>query len=752
MNKRLFFLLLLVVSFNVDAQALNKDGSIVTGVLTASFDPRATFSASGEPVLPFPTSLLFLDTTDLTLNIPVDDPANISDPGVALSALDGFSTTEKWITGFTDGTAGNYDNAVPGSIDPASVIPGKSVRVFEVTTSQFVAVTSIVAELTPWVDYLALAVTADKIAILPLKPLKEYTSYMAVLTNDIRDINGNDATPDRTYGLGKTSVPWVDENGHSTYGLFDDATAIGLETIRQITQSMELNAASVGINPDDIVLAWTVHTQSITPTLKLLRSIAQPATTQIVPTGMNTSAVGGFGLADIHIGVITLPYYLGIPSAENPIAPLTDFWKAPPGAYVPPFDQFGLDPTSTNITFANPFPVLNGMQTVPLIVTAPNANSGFTKPAEGWPVVIYQHGLTRNRTDMLAMADAIASAGYVVVSMDQPLHGVVPDVAPELAAFYIENTPFAPIANERTFDADYWDNVTGAPVPDGIGDPSGRSSFNLANLQASRDNARQAIADLSILALSLQNMSIDGDDTPDLNAFNVAVVSHSAGGFVAIPFAAIEPIVSRLYVNATGGGIMRTFNGGHFGPDFVQPFLSAFAGVEVGTPEFETFLLIAQTVLDSSDSINWAAELAPKMPVVHNQVQEDGTVPNVVPGAPLAGSEALNRVMGLSSYSTTQASPEGLSAVARFQQPADHESLFVPVYPEVTAEMQKQMVTFIASKGTFVEVGNADLLVPEVEMVITRLADPVKKGGKKGRDDTQQPGPDLEFERLDGLQ
>ena len=36
---------------------------------------------------------------------------------------------------------------------------------------------------------------------------------MAVLTNDIRDTEGNDATPDRTYSLGKTSVPWVDETG-----------------------------------------------------------------------------------------------------------------------------------------------------------------------------------------------------------------------------------------------------------------------------------------------------------------------------------------------------------------------------------------------------------------------------------------------------------------------------------------------------------------------------------------------------------
>ena len=690
--------------------ALNKDGSVVTGVLTAAYDPLGG-------VFPFPFNLLFLNTTDLTLNPPVADPNDVTDPTVALSSLDGFSTTEKWTTSFID------VNGAPGNIDPSSVVPGQSVRVFQVTTASLVVVTGLVRELSPGVEYTAVTAPGGILAIIPLVPLAEYTAYMAVLTNDIRDSAGNDATPDLTYFLTKRRTPWVDANGSSAYSLLDDLTAQALEPQRQITQSMEFAAAAAGVNIDDIVLSWTVQTQSITPTLRLLRSIAQPATTQIVPTGLNTSAVGGFGLADIHIGIITLPYYLGVPSAENPIAQLTDFWKAAPGGYVPPFDQFGLDPTSTNITIANPFPTLTDMQTVPLIITAPNANSGLNKPTEGWPVVIYQHGLTRNRTDALAIADAIASTGHVVVSMDQPLHGVVPDVEPQLAPFYIEATPFAPIANERTFDADIWNNTTGAPGPDGIMDSSGRSSINLANLQAARDNIRQAEIDLSILALSLQNMSIDGDDTPDLNAFNVSVVSHSAGGFVAIPFAAVEPIVSRIYANATGGGIIRTLNGGRFGPDFVQPFLSIFAGVEVGTPEFEAYLIVAQTLFDSADSINWAAETAMKMPVLHNQVIDDGTVPNVVPGAPLAGSEALNRIMGLNSYNTSQADPEGFSGVARFVQPAGHESLFVPTFPAVTAEMQGQMASFIASGGTFVNVGNPELLVPVVQMEVEPAKD-----------------------------
>ena len=44
-----------------------------------------------------------------------------------------------------------------GVIDPDTVIPGQSVRVFQVTTQSFVFVTGIIRELTPGVDYTAVA-------------------------------------------------------------------------------------------------------------------------------------------------------------------------------------------------------------------------------------------------------------------------------------------------------------------------------------------------------------------------------------------------------------------------------------------------------------------------------------------------------------------------------------------------------------------------------------------------------------------
>jgi hypothetical protein len=358
MNKK-FILVLFTLLFAANAAAddcctvgpaTNKDGSIVTGIVTAVFNPSAG-------VIPLPSNLLFLGTTDFTLEPPIDgDPNDYGDPFVALGTLDGFSTTEKWVTTFT---------ARPYALDTSSIKAGQNVRMFEVSTvfGTIVAVSGVVRELTPNLEYVTVA-SGNTLAIIPTSPLKEMTTYMAVLTNGIKDTEGNDATPDQTYYLSKKADPWVDAEGHSTYSLVDDATAASLEGLRRITAGQEAAAASMGIPKEDIILSWTAQTQSITPVLKNLRSIARPAPTTVGPTGLNTAAVGGAGVADIYAGIITIPYYLGVPSAANPTAPLTDFWTAEPGAYVAPFDALGLDPTSTNITVANPFPVVTSMQTV----------------------------------------------------------------------------------------------------------------------------------------------------------------------------------------------------------------------------------------------------------------------------------------------------------------------------------------------------------------------------------------------------
>lgn len=728
MNKRLI-LVLFTLLFSVNALAehnpppTNKDGSVVTGLLTANFNPS-------DGVAPIPTNLFFLGTTDFTLNPPIGDadPNDYGNPLVALSTLDGFSTTEKWITTF-------YSE--PYSLDPDSIVPGQSVRMFEVSTvfGTIVAVSGVVRELTPGLEYVTAFVGGDTLAIIPTAPLKEMTTYMAVLTNDIKDTAGNDATPDQTYFLSKSPDPWIDGNGNSTNPLIDNATAQSLEGLRQITLGQEAAAASRGVNPADIILSWTAQTQSITPVLKNVRSLAKPAPVTVGPTNLTTQAVGGFGVADIYAGIITIPYYLGVPSASNPTAPLTDFWTAEPGAYVAPFDALGLDPTSTAITVANPFPVVTSMQTVPVLMTVPNALSQKTKPAAGWPVVIFGHGVTRSRADMLAMADVAALAGYAVIAMDFPLHGISPD-DPLLGMLHAKAGPFADFANERTFDVDYVNNITGAPGPDGVADASGTHMINLTSSLTSRDNLRQGQADLSVLALSIPHISYDGDALSDLDGGTIQYVGQSMGSIMGTPLLAVEPTVSNAVLSVPMGGLARGLEASPtFGPR-IQAGLEAAAGLVPGTADYEQFFLVFQTVLDAGDPINWSAEAARYNNILLHEVIGDTVTPNYVPTAPLSGTEPMIRVMGLMPYSSTQYKGLGLDAVGRFVPPATHGSLLDPSSSgAATAEMQGQVASYLASKGTTVFVGDASTMVPQVAVDMQSGSDVKEPGSSKKRKD-----------------
>ena len=677
--------------------ATNPDGSDATAVLEAQFDP-----ANG--VLPFPNNLLLSGSEDLTLNPPVEDPTDFGDPSVALSALDGFSTVAPWSFSFDQ------------PIDPDTVVAGSSVRLFEV---QFafgtVTVESINSELTPGVDYIAQAVSPTSVAIVPTQPLQEMTGYMAVVTNGITDQQGNAATPSQTYFLTKSTDPLVDPAGVSTEPLLDNASAGALEPIRQLVNAQETAASGEGIDRDDIVLSFTATTQAVTPVLSAMRSTAEPTSSQIaqvcaapgacLSTADVLPAGASPGIADLYVGVVDLPYYLGVPSATKPTAPLTDFWTAAPGAYVPPFDGLGLNPTSTNVTVANPFPVKTADQKAPMLVTVPNASSGQVKPAAGWPVVIFQHGITGNRTQALALADAMAAIGYAVVSIDKPLHGLTDVTSP----LYVENTGFGAIANERTFDLDLQNNETGASGPDGIIDDSGAWFVNLGSLLTARDNLRQSQADLSTLALNIPNMDVDGDGVPDFDGSNINFVGLSLGAMNGVPFLAVESTVSNAVLSVPGGGIAQLLsNSDSFGP-VVRNGLAA-AGVEPDSADYEQFLLIAQTVLDSADPINWGGLTAATNSVLLQQVKDDGVVPNAVATAPLSGTEPLIRIMGLDAITETTTDPLGIRGAVRMIQ-GGHGSLLDPTAgPTVTAEMQGQAASMISSGGASVVIGDDSLI------------------------------------------
>lgn len=675
--------------------ATNDDGTLVTGEVIANFDPS-------NGIIPFPNNLLLAGTTDLTINAPVADANDFGDPVAALNSLDGFSTVAPASTTFST------------EVDPTTVIPGGSVRVFEVSlTGPGGAVTGVIRELTGGAEFVATlganGPDGATLVVVPLVPLQQLTTYLVVVTDDVTDVAGNDSTPSQVYFLSKRPEPLVDANGVSTVPLLDSGLARSLEPLRRLVSAQEAAVgAAAGIPSEEIVISWTFTTQSITPTLQALRSLAQPQLTRLAPTGLTTAAIGGLGAADIYVGTIDLPYYLGIPESPNDPVILREFFRAEPGAYVPPFDAFGLDPTSTFVTVANPIPVPQGVVTVPVLVTVP---SGQGEPGAGWPTVIYQHGVTRNRTDALAVADAMAGIGHAVVAIDQPLHGVTvrdPAVDP-LAAFNIENTPLGAVADERTFDVDLIDNATGAPGPDGVTDPSGAHFINLASLLTSRDNFRQTQADLLVLTATIPTMDLNGDGFGDFDSV-VKFAGQSLGAMAGIPYAAVsEDELESTFLSVPGGGIPGLLLGSQTFGDRIRGGLAAL-GVVPGTPEFDQFFVVAQTVTDPVDPINWATRAAAKRPVLLHEVIGDTVIPNAVPGFPLSGTEPLIRVMGLEPLLGTTQDPDGLRVAGRFTG-ATHGSLIAPAPPEVRAEMQLQAASFIAAMGLQVFVDAVEFLV-----------------------------------------
>ena len=119
-------------------------------------------------------------------------------------------------------------------------------------------------------------------------------------------------------------------------------------------------------------------------------------------------------------------------------------------------------------------------------------------------------------------------------------------------------------------------------------------------------------------------------------------------------------------------------------------------------------------------------------PILLHEVIDDQVFPNVVPGSPLAGTEALIKVMGLTAYSSTQQSADGLRAAGRFVPPATHGSWLDPSSsPAAFVEMQKQAVTFVGSFGGVVEVTDESTMVPVVEAQSSAVVDLTEKKGSK---------------------
>ncbi|EON91797.1 hypothetical protein MARLIPOL_11920 [Marinobacter lipolyticus SM19] len=164
-----------------------------------------------------------------------------------------------------------------------------------------------------------------------------------------------------------------------------------------------------------------------------------PASVAPVPfvSAVTSGILDAFGAASTDVtaaqGTVSLPYYLGTSGADL----VTKSWVADDELATQlntAFESIGLaipqaDPSvSTAVNYVFPFPKEQATVEVPMLALYPTDGSTL----QG--VVLYQHGITTDRSAALTFGTALAANGYAVIAVDQPLHGVAAFTAEEQEA------------------------------------------------------------------------------------------------------------------------------------------------------------------------------------------------------------------------------------------------------------------------------------------------------------------------------
>ncbi|MDT3274377.1 lipase [Shewanella sp. SP2S2-4] len=775
--------------------------------------------------VPLPNDLLFSGTKDGTLSIPGESSGNYVDPQIALGALDGWSTTSPISI---DIDLAKKHDGTPLTLMAASVAQPGAVRMFEATVGgplssdaectakPSVSACKVGAELQFGVDFVSTA-SGNKVVIVPLKPLKAGQSYIYATTNLIQDSEGRGIAPSTTYGLLKLDITTLP---------LETPDQLMLQTL--VNSYEKGIAAAHNVDPSTISYSGLFTTQSVAnvyETTKLLMAKGAPYAPSFAQmptpagytvaqavglTDSNSAAFKAADLADVYTAKIKLPIYgdcssVSCLSAEG--KPLINgHWKAQGDSPVSVLlalqagtlsqNNFGMQAVANGIanpadalanpslmagktwllddgtavdktkhlTKFNPIPAIKGYETVPVLISIPNAaklaalynNPDLaTAPLAGWPTTIALHGLGGGKEMSLAYAGSYAAMGVATIAIDMPLHGARSFDANGDGVYEVS-------ATDPSFGA-----VVGTPDAFKNGNPL--VFVNISSTLSVRDNFRQATMDHLGVRLALTGLAQGLAQAGQPQVFDVSKISAqglSLGAIVGTDFATYAStgmknpatgdalpnayVINALSLAAPAGGLAGSFAGSAtFGPVLFSNIKASAtfqalvdkantAGYEVGSPEYEalvqavyaqfipTFAFAVQTAVDSADPINHASMLkATDLPVHLIEIAGDGNgnlpdqvLPNRVDNFPLSGTEPLISAIGLPCVDSTSKG----HGVVRFSK-GHHSSIVSPgetdatdgMAAAATVEMQTQVANYAATAGK----GDATILVTNSDVIAT---------------------------------
>ncbi|MGE6757206.1 hypothetical protein ACQKGO_04255 [Corallococcus interemptor] len=667
-------------------QGFSREDIVLMWTFSIVNQPEATISLAATPrlplpIIPFPNNLI-RNPVKGTLEFPVPNtPGLQQDLFTGLNSLDGFSTTGAIVSengddqGVLDGTM--FREAADGpapKLDPTTLAEG--VKFFKVNNQDKGTQPDWTTCLVNNAGDCGTSVGADgavpvpqQLQIVPKAPLDGATEYGAVLTTDLKDDKGRNVAPATAFALLRLANPVYDEVAQkSLISSVPDGLAKELEPRRKLLKAYfdkvaaPVEKGGLGIPRSKIALGWNFTTQSTTSVLQQLYTLpggvygTPAAPVSIFPiTSQVKSAMTGAGFASDKVGAVY------------------EVRANTPWLLTGPFGT--LNPTEPRPT------------RYPFMLFTPAGEA----PTGGWPVLVFGHGLTSNRTAVLGIANKFTGAGYAVAAMDAVYHGersscvgsatflgttgttgddgacadpatqrcetnpaslsygrcVARTAGAGAACDAASLPPGVPngqvycanvisqgqcMADNKCEGGDFKRNAQGVPVI------SGWNFLNLGNLFTTRDNFRHHVVDFSQFVRVLGSPELS-TAVGGLNATQVDYVGQSLGGIMGTMSTAVSTRVRRSVLNVAGGNLVGVLLTADAFTEQRTAFLGslATAGIKPGMRSFDTFIGLANTILDPADARNYAYLLennpaAGTDPAVHRAfiqyIEGDTVIPN----------------------------------------------------------------------------------------------------------------------------
>jgi dienelactone hydrolase len=595
-----------------DGPPVGSDGGVPLARVAPRFEPTAGPIDFGA--IPFPDDLYLDDGGHIALGaIPGEEqaaPESFPDSiRAALSELSGFSTV-----------APIYFFFAPRSLDPDSLprTPAESAR--EDSPVFLVEIDS--ASPTQFRRIPVRAHWNAEAGQLALRPddghvLVPGRRYAAVVTSAVRDDEGAPIGPSARFrairdAASRPSDP-IDGEAHDQY------------------EPVLYTLASAGI-PRESVAGLAVFTvQAVAPTLRDARALLREGD---APTVALDAVLSGAEL-DALLGT---PELADTPGVDVPggVAHRHIAWLVQ-GRF--PSPSLLSEDEGAHGAFSRDAGgrlEVKRVSDVPFTLTLPSGDLSSLR------VVVFQHGLGAERSEMFAVADALATAGWATIAIDIPFHGM----------------------RAQGAVVDVGHRFGDGEGPDGFGDRRG-NDVNLEYLGVLdaegplpafhpvyvRDVLRQSVVDLMMLVRVLR----EGDwsslhamtalSTVGFASEPLGFIGVSLGGIVGAIFVASEPEIGAAVLNVTGGDLSRLVESSAAFSDLFLTLLFPRLGIQdvdpvAYPPSFHPELALFQTLLDAGDSMSFAPALAAgQAELLFQMAEDDEVVPN-------RATEALARAVG----------------------------------------------------------------------------------------------------------